>query len=179
MSDRQTASWWTVLTLAVLVMSLGSGPAVAEGNFELYLGYYFPDDDVIDEDLTYGIRLGHRFSDRFGLQGTLGRYETEIDFIDLELIFADLSLVFFTNPGQQTEFLIYGGPGWAFVEAEAGFVEVSDDSLTVHLGAGLVIELGEKLYLRPDVRARWFEEGDDEIDLELTLGLGFRFGGGP
>ena len=179
MSERRTASWWTVLTLAVLLTPVASGPAVAEGSFELYLGYYFPDEDAVDEDLTYGIRLGHRFSDRFGLQATLGRYETEVDFVDIEAIFADLSLILFTNPGQKAELLIYGGPGWAFVEAEAGSLEASDDSLTVHLGIGLDIALSEKFYLRPDVQGRWFEEGDDEIDLELTLGFGFRFGGGP
>ncbi len=179
MSEGRTASWWVILALAVFLASVSGSPALAEGSFEVYLGYYFPEEEGVDEDLTYGIRFGHRFSDNFGLEATLGRYETEVFFVDIEAIFADLSLVFFTNPGAKAEFLIFGGPGWAFLEANAGFMEATDDSLTVHLGAGLKIALGEKTYLRPDVRGRWFEEGEDEIDLEVSLGLGFRFGGGP
>ncbi len=177
MSDKRTAAWWAVLTLAVFLASVGGSPAAAEGSFEVYAGLYYPDDEVIDEDLTYGIRLGHRFSDHLGLEATLGRYETEVFFVDVEAIFVDLSLVFCTNPGDNAEFLIFGGPGWAFLEADAGFMEATDDSLTAHLGAGLKIALGEKIYLRPDVRGRWFEEGDGGIDLEVSLGLGFRFGG--
>ncbi len=179
MSERRTASWWAALTLAVVLASVGGSPAAAEGSFEVYLGYYFPDEEGVDEDLTYGIRLGHRLSDRFGLEGTLGRYETEVFFVDVEAIFADLSLVFFTNPGSTAEFLIFGGPGWAFLEAEAGSMEATEDSLTAHLGVGLKIALGERTYLRPDVRGRWFEEGEDDLDLEVSLALGFRFGGGP
>lgn len=176
MSERQTVSWWMVFALVVLLTSVGSGRAVAQGSFELYLGSYFPEGEEVDEDLTYGIRAGSRFSDRFGLQGTLGRYETEIDFIDLETTFADLSLVWFTNPGHRAEFSIYGGPGWAFLKAEADSLEASDgDSLTAHFGAGLNIPLSDRFFLRPEVRARWFEEGGNEIDVEATLACGIKF----
>ena len=52
------------------------------------------------------------------------------------------------------------------------------DSLTLNAGAGLRILLGRTFYLRPVVRARWFESRDrvDDLDLEYTLALGFRFG---
>ena len=177
MSDKRTASWWAVLTLAVFLASVGGSPAAAEGSFEVYAGLYYPDDGILDEDLTYGIRLGHRFSDHLGLEATLGRYETEVSFVDVEAIFVDLSLVYCTNPGASAELLIFGGPGWAFLEADAGFMQATDDSLTAHLGTGLKIALGATTYLRPDVRGRWYEEGGDEIDFEVSLGLGFRFGG--
>lgn len=194
MFERRTGSWWMVFAVVVLLTSVAGEPAGAQleeeiveeifieeaqqekGSFELYLGSYFPDGEQVDEDVTYGIRAGYRFLDRFGLQGTLGRYETEIDFLDLETTFADLSLVWFMNPHRRAEFLIYGGPGWAFLEAGANLSEVSDDSLTAHLGLGVDIGLGGRFFLRPDLRARWFEQGDNEIDIEASLAVGLKVG---
>lgn len=179
MLTSRNGSIWTTIAVAVLLMLIAGGPAEAqagEGNFELYLGYYFPDDTDVGEDLTYGVRAGYRFADAFGLQGTLGRFETDVFSINVELILADLSFMWFTNPGSHAEFFVYGGPGWAFVKADAFGLQVSEDSLTAHVGLGVMIPIGDKLYLRPDARARWFEQGDNETDLEATLALGFRFG---
>jgi hypothetical protein len=102
----------------------------------------------------------------------IGRFETEVFFIDVELTLVDLSFQWFTNPGSGTEFFLFAGPGWAYVDA-AGF---NDDSLTVHGGLGVKIPLGEKVYLRPDARVRWFDNGGD-TDVEASLAQGFELGG--
>jgi hypothetical protein len=52
----------------------------------------------------------------------------------------------------------------------------SDVSLTVHAGASLEVGLSKGIYLRPDVRARYFEKGQN-VDLEASLAIGFRIGG--
>ena len=58
------------------------------------------------------------------------------------------------------------------------FRNFTRDSFTLNVGVGLRILLGRTIYLRPLVRARWFEKRiDDDIDLEATLAIGFRFGG--
>lgn len=169
----------------VLVLPSPASAQAGTGAFELYAGYYFPDNDVLDNDLTYGIRGTYHWTDAVASELSVGRYEQSFDFlgvagIDYELILVDLSTAWTFNPGSKAEFAIFAGPGWAFADASAhafgvSVASVSDDSFTAHVGADLQIALSDRVYLRPDVRARWFEQGGD-IDYEASIGLGIRFG---
>lgn len=162
----------TIKNLVILVI-LGIGllptfavPAEAGGgSFELYGGLFDPDDLELT---TYGLRGGYRATDLLGVELTAGLVEGEAA-ADLEL--ADLSLKIY--PGGATgkaQFFLFAGPGYARIDSPFG----EPDSFTVNAGVGVDLYLGEVAYLRPDVRSRWFESGDD-TEIEVTLALGFAF----
>lgn len=143
------------------------------GTFEIVVGGYFPQDDALDNEPIYGLRGGYRYSSKWAFEGSAVRYSTQpVPAIDLDLTLVDASVKWYPTGGA---FLVFAGPGWAFAEAKlAGFLSVTDDSFTAHLGLGAEIPLSRRLYLRTDGRARWFETSRD-IDLEGSLALGFRF----
>ena len=43
-------------------------------------------------------------------------------------------------------------------------------------GLGFTVNVNERMYLRPEVRGRYIDEGSD-VDFETTLSIGFAFGG--
>jgi hypothetical protein len=65
-----------------------------------------------------------------------------------------------------------------------GLYRISDDDFdfhqeeaTVHLGIGAEIRLGQRAYVRPEARGRWFT---DELEFDrgladYSLGFGWRF----
>lgn len=181
------------LTIVVALLAFPSSRASAgEGNFELYGGYYFIDQSEAGDDFIYGLRGGYRFADSWGLQANVSRLNVGlaedipmVD-VDIDVTFVEVSALWFVNPRKKAEFFVYGGVGDASIDANvdigAGFngppVEVNvDDSLfTYHVGAGVDVALGERTYLRPDLRARGFEDRSNDIDLELSLAIGWRFG---
>lgn len=183
-----------------LLLAFAAGPALA-GNFEIYGGYYSPDDGMFQEGLTYGLRGDWPIRDEWSLGLTVGRWEDsetvrfggiqippfppiggfEVEF-EIALTVVDVSIVKDVGSGG---WFVYGGPGWAFAEAEAeirglgipGGFDVGDsareDSFTFHLGFGGRFPLGERMYWRPDLRGRWFTEGGSSSDLEASVALGW------
>jgi len=148
-------------------------PRGHEKSFELYSGYYFPDGEA-DEDLTLGLRGGLR-SGAFALQATLGRVDSSdgLD-ADFELTLLDLSAIRYLGRGERGELLVYGGPGWAWLDLGA----TSQDTLTLHAGIGWISDLGRRAYLRPDARLRWFDQrptSAGDADVEVTLAIGWRW----
>ncbi|MDX2000628.1 MAG: hypothetical protein SF066_23145 [Thermoanaerobaculia bacterium] len=186
--------------LPALLLALVAWPATA-GNYEIYGGYYSPDDGVFQEGLTYGVRGSWPVRDAWSVGLSVGRWEDsqsarfggiqfpglppiggfEVEF-EVTLTLVDVSVAKELTPGG---WMVYGGPGWAFAEADAevrgigipGGFDVSDsareDSFTVHLGFGGRFPLGERMYWRPDIRARWFTEGGSSSDLEASIALGW------
>jgi hypothetical protein len=188
MSFSRWTRFLAVAAGASCLLVLAPTPAGAQagtGAFELYGGYYFPENDVLDDDVTYGLRGTYRWTDAVAFELSVGRYETERGFagvarLDYELILVDLSAAWTFNPGSPAEIAIFGGPGWAFADASAravgvGALSASDDSFTLHFGVDLQISLSDRVYLRPDVRARYFDDSED-VDLEASIGIGFRIG---
>ncbi len=187
----KTANLALVLAAMLALSSFAAPAAAVESNFEIFAGGFFPDSFDHDE-FTYGVRGGFRFSDRWGLQGSLGRVELWDDGghfwdVDLNATFLDISAMLFVNPRSKAELFFYGGPGMAFFDIGVGGVGpgfiVWDDDFTLHAGAGLNVRLSDRMYLRPDVRVRWlgaFDDGFDDggTDFEATLALGWKFGGG-
>ncbi len=182
---------------AVLLMLAGlaiASPAVAqEWTVEAFLGYYDPD-SVDDNGQNYGGRIGYRPSDKFGMLLSVGVLDLEDDLLDIDnddvqygLLLADFSFQWYpTGSG----FYLFGGPGYADVELEIDVpgsnndIRESDSNYTVHGGLGYRWDIGEGFFIRPEVRARWFEdqefEGDqidsyDGLDTEYSVGLGWRF----
>lgn len=168
-----------LLSSLILVTTLAlSAPASLAQNsgayVEAFAGKIFYETDFDLDETTFGARGGYRFDERWGIEGTISRQEID-DFIDV--YFVDVSLRRSLVQGERTELFFVGGPG--LFRADFGSFPFNDteDELALHAGLGLDIKLGERLYLRPDVRARWVDGDlfDDDIHTEATLGVGFRF----
>ena len=188
-----------LLTLAPIAVPKAEA-AAGQANFEIFVGEYFSD-SPIDEEPVIGVRGGYRFSDRFALQGSLSRVELVHPVIsalgfDDNAIFFDVSAMWYVNPGRKAEVVLYGGPGVVGYEYGAQFDsrdhtdgyrfrerQDSEESATLHAGAGVAIHLNDRIYLRPDVRARWYEgyssrDGFErsDTDFEATFAVGWKFG---
>lgn len=164
------------LLLAAAPPALASNHA-GNGHFELFAGRYSPDLGTGDEETTYGLRGGYRLNDHFGLEAAVGRIEFSESSLEGNVVLADLSLKYILDPGGRVEWVLFGGPGWAFVDVRLhGLGEGQRDSFTAHAGVALEVNLGDRVYLRPDARWRWFEKGGGGADLELSLALGIRLG---
>ena len=158
----------TLLVLSLAALFFGSAsPASAQagsGALEIYFGQFALDEDY--DDSTYGLRGSYRPTDRIGIEASLGH--TDLDFDDIT--FLDLSTKVYLGSGKgKAQVFLFAGPGWAKRDFGNG------DVFTANAGLGLDLHLGERVFLRPDLRYRWFDE-DDVIDLELSLSLGFSFG---
>lgn len=193
----------TTLTMtAILAATLGAFATDAQaetypgtGEFEIYAGWFWPDEegDTNLDDLTYGVRLGYNFTEHFGLSGTLGYWEADDTafggFVDSDALFFDISFEWLVNPEDLAVFVVYGGPG--LVSTETSFVDPGDftknflvdgEEFSVHFGLGARISAGERWFLRPDVRLRWFDDGhplngnDEELSWEATFGVGWYIG---
>ena len=195
--NKLTLSLCIALLLALSPLAAEEARA-GQGTFEIFAGQYFSD-APIDEEPVFGVRGGYRFSDHFGLQGSLGRVElihpvfSVIDFDD-DAFFLDVSAMWYVNPGDRAEFVLYGGPGvvsydygsgWNWWSYDDGYRDRRDteELATLHAGVGLFINLNDRIYLRPDVKARWnegyssrggFERSDS--DFEATFAVGWKFG---
>jgi outer membrane protein with beta-barrel domain len=151
----------------------------ASGSLEFYGGIYEPSGDALDSENTYGLRGAVGLSDRFALEASAGYFKSEVDTVDINLTLLDLSLKTYLNPAGKAKFFLFAGPGWAFVSVNLNGHHLDfldDDSFTAHAGVGAEIPLGEHVYLRPEGRGRWFENGNDDLDYEVTLAVGFHLG---
>lgn len=166
---RTGLPFFPILAVLALLALVPAAPAAAQGgsgsgSFELYGGIFDPD---TSESTTYGLRGGYRMSDRFAVELTAGRVD-ELEGFDL----AELSLkTYLGSATGNAQLFLFAGPGWA--NLDFGFFEI--DTLTANVGVGADLYLGRNVYLRPDVRWRWFEDFDDS-EVEATLALGFSFG---
>ena len=186
--------------LMLLVAAFGSpvNAEVHEGsmNVEIFAGELDPGPDLLDSETNFGLRYGYDISRRLGFQFELWRYETDDSFtsgmttasFDLDLNGIEISVYGFFVPEGRVTLFLFGGIGGIFATLDADISNpifsaslrnAQDDSFTAHGGGGLRIQLGEHVYLRPDVRFRWIEQrDDDEIDTAYSLAIGFNFGGG-
>ena len=177
------------IAVAILMAALAVAPAQAEVTaetieFEAYLGAYSPGPDVLDSAATVGIRVGYNITQRFNVTGELGFVSTDgkkkrrggTADVDIDWVFTDFSFVWNIRPNKKFVTTLYGGPGYAFGSGEID--DVDDDSFTFHVGFGFKWDMTDSFYLRLASRFRWFENrNDDEIDREITFGVGWKFGG--
>lgn len=146
-----------------------------------------PENDTLDEEVSTGLQFGYRFTDRFGLEGSIERLETEVNDqestkTESDLTLVDLSAVWWLRKRSgRFEPMLYTGVGWAesdFKIPASDFpsnVEL-DDTLTLNAGGGLNIQISDAFYFRPHVKARWFDQSGD-LDWSVGASLGFTFGG--
>ncbi len=180
----------TVLAVVLLTglcsstASLAASGDPARGvNFEIFAGSYQPKAEEMEDDVLYGLRLGHALNKRFEVEGTFGRFENSSSLgegvrasIDSKLV--DASGLWVVPVRDKVRWLLFGGPGWAFGDAELTIagqrVVQSTDSLSMHAGTGLRLALTRRAHIRPDARFRWYEQ-TSETDFEATVAAGLAF----
>ena len=197
---------WTVGMLmgcAVLV----SGPAAfgqssgsaEEGTWSIgfYGGTYAPGPDELDDQTTYGIRVGYGITPHWFVSGSLGRVSTESEELPAGLsgeVETDFTLLDFSGgyvffkPERIFRLSLLAGIGGAWASADGEltdtasgatvvFEDLEADGFTVHAGIGPIIRLHKKVYLRVLTRFRYFDDREeDNVDREITLGIGFPLG---
>lgn len=197
-----------VFSLVVMAVGLAALPAHAEvrdGSFELelYGGWYDPGPSALPGAPTVGGRFGYNVTPRFFVQATLGYTNFEKDVSDgsnfgtvnLDLWNLDFGFGYnFTEDSNVTP-EVHAGFGGGFGSAGGAlqvndtdlcgvagcrvtFDNLSENSFTLHGGAGVRIDLSDLIYIRPVVQARWFAARDSsKWDPEYSVSLGFKFGG--
>lgn len=163
---------YSVLVLSLLAALAAAPGAAAEGSFSLFGGQFLVASEVDSDSRldVLGARAGWGLARGWALEGSVSR----IDEADVELYFGDLSLRWMPRPDDRVRYYLLGGPGVFRLDVPENSFGDPDEELTVHLGAGVEVGLGERFVLRPDVRLRWID-GVDDIHTEATVGLGFRF----
>jgi hypothetical protein len=185
--------------MLILVAGTHAHAQLEEGKWmgEVFGGNYEPGpDDVLDDEATFGLRTAIMLTPRLALivstnlvnfKGTVTDGMATVNF-DTDVLLVDLTAGYIIRPDRRVNIAIGAGIGGSFSSTDGtfstplvrGFFEDFDESsFTLNGAVGPVIHLTEKVYLKPVVRARWFENrDDDETDLETTLAVGFKFGGG-
>ena len=180
-------SFWTAMVVVGLcgstALPAGASSNAPATNLELFAGSYRPEAEGIESDAIYGLRLGRALNDRFEIEGTFGRFENSSKIGDGASLSTDAKLIdasglFVVPIRERMQWLVFGGPGWAFGEAaitvdQDRFVE-STDSLSMHAGTGMRLKLTERAHVRPEARLRWYEQSS-ETDFQLTVSAGMRF----
>jgi len=133
--------------------------------FDLFGAEVRPTDS--DSDFAteaFGVRGQYRFSNVWALEGSVSRLS------DVDLWFHDASAKAYFVHSDRFEIYALAGAGAYRLSS------ITTDA-TVHAAIGAEINVGEKAYLRPEVRGRWLAEearGDDGI-VDYSLGFGWRF----
>lgn len=163
-----------------LVVGLLLAPARASGQEEydwqadVFSSLLFGDGA---DDVTLGLRGGRRVSDRVWLEARLSHLAPG----DLDIWFFDASAKVFFDLRGRSRWYLSAGPGRVFSDLD----EITDGPFIFHAGLGVEIDLGERvlfqprdrnrLYLRPEILARWGEGGFDTRSGDLSLSIGWRF----
>jgi hypothetical protein len=176
------------LGLVAVLGTVSAAPAqAANWDFELFAGYYLPEE--LDEDLTYGLRFGQRGDGNWGWQVGASWFDVADSQgfsgkkVDADVFHVDLSFAYYPGDGN---FSVFFGPGFASgnVDVPGVTTDFSDDVFSAHAGLAYEFAAGESFYVKPDFRARWYElEGfgpdggkQNQITYEASIALGWRFG---
>ena len=185
----------TLLLLAALLLPVASAQAAVRarsveveafwGRTELSGARRAIDDsrDAIAGSVQ-GLRAGWMASPHVGFclsYGTFSDSLTRATFagprsVKLHERLADASVEYHFKPHEMTVWVARGGAGWSGVSPGGG------DTATAHAAFGVKLALTERLYLRPDLLARWYVQDDQHlhggshVDWEATVGIGFTFG---
>jgi hypothetical protein len=169
---RRRQRFSRVLAMAAAALMAASSAASAQSDsrrasFDLFGAYVQTVDSDFDTE-AFGLRGGYRFAGPWAVEASLSRLNEDVD-----LWFGDFSAKAYFGRYDRVEVYAVAGPG-IFRVSDGDFEE---DETTVHFGLGAEVALGERAYLRPEVRGRWFADElifDDGI-ADYSLGFGWRF----
>jgi hypothetical protein len=159
-----------------------------------YVGNYDPDPDVLDDDATFGGRVDFLFNRKFAVGMTLGLYESENTIsgsgfsgsVDVDLTLLDLTAYRIFRGDKKVSPMVGAGAGTTFSSTDLnisgpGFSivgnDLDDDSLTANIVLGTSIQLGNRFWLHPAAKLRWYEAREsDETDREIAVHFLWRVG---
>jgi hypothetical protein len=185
--------------MLILVAGSHAQAQVSEGQWmgEVFGGNYGPGpDDVLDDESTFGLRAVTMLTPKVALVGSISTVNfedtvtdglTTVNF-DTDVLLVDFTAAYIIRPDKRVNIAFGGGIGGSFSSTDGTFTtpvvigffdDFEESSFTLNAVVGPVIHLSQRVYLKPLMRVRWFENrDDDETDLESTLAVGFKFGGG-
>lgn len=157
---------------------------------ELYAGYYTPGPDILDDDVSFGLRANFNPLKNFGITTQLGYFTTDSKAqmglnageIDYRTYLLDVSFNGYLAADSPAVVVLYGGFGGSFSDTEFQSIippdtlrKFSQDSFTGNAGVGLLIDISESFFLRPDAKLRYIgNRVEDEWDAEYTLSIGWK-----
>lgn len=192
----------------IALMTIGSPAHATEPgkwNFQVYGGWYAAGDlqklndvdgslgDTLEalglepgDDLTFGARIGKRFSDIWGFEFSAGYFDVDEaaerlenqSSLDMSLGLFDLSLMLYPAGGG---FYLYGGGGAVTSKIklnlnDANVFDESETAFSLNAGLGYVFNIGQSSFIRLDGKARWYDlEYYEGPDAELTAAWGWNF----
>ena len=156
----------TAALFSLVAASSASAQSEMRGSYFDLFGARVQSTDSSDHFHTesYGVRGGFRFNGVWALEGSASRIK------DTDVWFGDLSAKAYFLHAHGFEMYAVASPGLFRVSGE-------NPQFTLHAGIGAEIGLGERVYLRPEVRGRWLAKelnGDSGL-VDYSLGLGWRF----
>lgn len=169
-----------------------TGPdGIGGGTFQIAAAAFDgPLDEAFGLQVEVGTPLGQRSSLLLGLTWAESSAlaagtgpGSPVSKISIDHLLTDLSYSLDLSTTARTETSVFFGPGWAFTSGvdprAAGAPSVLDgEGFTAHLGLGIKVDVSDRLYWTVRPRARWFEARDeDELEMEIAIGAGIRFGG--
>jgi len=183
------------LLLVAVPATFAAAPEAGQWSLGFYGGTYAPGpDDAFDDQNTFGLRVGRMITDRYGVGLSIGTVDPDYKalenaaltgVLDVENTLVDLGVFVAFRPKSRFNLFLGGGIGGAFISSSGQvtgppgtvfYDDLTKDSATVHVGTGMIIGLSKKVFLRPMMKLRYFEaREDDEVDQEVSLGVGFKF----
>jgi hypothetical protein len=163
---RLSMMFATALVSLVVASSASAQSGERGASFELFGAHVRPTDaDASFHTESYGVRGGFRFTPVWALEGALSRLNEDAD-----VWFGDLSAKAYAIHSDRFGVYALAGPGLYKVED-------ADGKVMVHLGIGAEINLGQRAYVRPEVRGRWLadELRADNGLVDYSVGFGWRF----
>jgi hypothetical protein len=120
----------------------------------------------VDDDVSYGGRLGYVFNGTIGLEAGYGYSNADMNLSsgagqlpqrlgDLTENRYELNLNFYTNPGPVRGYFTLGGGATDFKAKFENNQEASDTRFTSNIGFGIMFSKSQKLALRIDGRWRY------------------------
>lgn len=184
----------TLLALsAALSVSLPVHADVREDKIEVspFVGYqFFESDQNLEDDLTYGVRLGYSITPHWAIEGAVswvnssvddnsilgqdeGQYRSPTD--DVDLMLYQLDALYHFRPDHKFSPYVVGGYGAADYSPSMSDKDMS----TFNLGVGAKYWLADNLALRFEVRDHLVGEVFSESyhNVSTTVGVSFAFGG--
>ena len=132
-------------------------------------------DDSIDDDNHWGLGVGYRFDNPWGIELTYKNTDTELDNLpgDVDVDLWNLDGLYHMNSGSKLNPFVSVGIGRAAYDITS-MNDASEQLATV--GVGFKYFMGEKAALRGDAKL-WHGKDDNLIDSTVSLGLHIALGG--
>jgi hypothetical protein len=196
---RGQAKWcWEVLLVMAFLVGSAAAPAgaqekqVGQKHVGLSAGLYQPQEEDTDFTGVFGARAGYRFLPDFGFEASLSGADLAatlpdadtsgdpiVDFqFDFYALNLELSLQWFPKYSWSRNVIVFGGAGMSRLEADiSGIIfdiPITDKDVsnifTVHTGIAYDWRVGDRFFLRPELRYRYLVD-DDEFDANDSFTL--------